>query len=703
LVCLPTGDGKSYVFQLLASIGYGANDGLPGVTLVITPTVALAMDHERAAKELGISGHRMAYFGGIPSEERRDMINRIRNGTQGLCFASPEAACGLLRPALIDAAKAGMFRTFVLDEAHLVDAWGANFRAAFQVLSGLRAEFMKVAPTPSKPRTLLLSATLTAATIGTLKTLFPGDLPGDTGFGLVTAAQLRPEIDYWVAGPVRAAERERRVVEAILHMPRPAILYVTEVAHAKKWHRELRKLGFSRLSVMTGDTSPQEKTKIVLDWHEGRLDLVVGTSAFGLGIDNPHVRTVIHACVPETLDRFYQEVGRGGRDGHSAASIIIPAGNYSPEWKDDYYTARGLNNVRLLKIETAHRRWSGMFKRQALFEGDDVFRMRVDGRPGLESEYIDMIGEKNTEWNVRVLTLMANAGMIELLGPDSNVVGAGDMEDPEVDGEAVDADSVRLIEQFQRIKITQPGHLDIAKWQELVEPHREKVDAAHRDNLDRMFGFLDMKECAADTLAPVYRLSWAADANEAPVSLEVAIACGGCPNCRALGRRRETQLTQNARHPWSMVRPLLSPASELVDAGNRVVIYYSNQLNSRALRRWTEALAVLVSSGVHNLITLPGAPIVPEAVQDKVKGIALFSANCLPPRDYLPPGPTMVIVPANCLLTERLLRRREFGDEHFIFVPREADYPDMPCIPLRSRFEGSEFANLDIFIQQVNS
>lgn len=703
LVCLPTGDGKSYIFQLVASIGYGAKDGLPGVTLVVTPTVALAMDHQRAAKELCIAEHRLTYEAGMPVDERMDMMRRIRNGTQELCFASPEATCGVLRPALMAAAAAGFLRTIVVDEAHLVDAWGANFRASFQVLSGLRAEFLKAAPAPARPRTLLLSATLTAATVETLKTLFPGEPMDGPSFELVSAAQLRPEIEYWVAKPTGAAERARRVIEALLHMPRPAILYVTEVEHARQWYEELRKLGFRRLGMMTGKSPDDERRRVVQDWHDGQLDLVVGTSAFGLGIDNPHVRTVVHACVPETLDRFYQEVGRGGRDGCSSASIIVPRREYGSRARDDYDTARGLNHRRLLTVETAHRRWSAMFNRHdKQFEGDGVFRLRVDGPPGLESGYIDMVGETNTEWNVRALTLMANAGLIELLGPDSIVRSMDDVEQTDADTEIVEAESVKRIEQFQRVRVLDPRHLDIAVWQDVVEPHRERMEAAHFENLRRMFRFLKGKECAADTLAPVYQFDWRRGDVEEPVfPVHVATACGGCPDCRAHGRQRETEPAQFAKHPWPPMTRILPPALDLLDNSNRVVIFYPDELNNRMLRRWGEALAALVACGVRNLIVLPGAPIAPTDVQERVPGIAVFAADKLPPRDYLPPGPTAVIIPRSISLTERPLRPREATDRHFLFAHRDAEDPAMPGVLLRSRFEGPQLASLDLFIQRM--
>jgi hypothetical protein len=159
LICLPTGDGKSFIFQLVGELGF--SDAGSGVTLVITPTVALALDHERAAHDLGFPNSPLAYRSG---DENLQIIDGIRNGTQQLCFASPEATCGRLQPALMQAARSGLLRTIVVDEAHLVETWGANFRSEFQLLAGVRRSLLSVAAGPA-PRTLLLSATVTEETI----------------------------------------------------------------------------------------------------------------------------------------------------------------------------------------------------------------------------------------------------------------------------------------------------------------------------------------------------------------------------------------------------------------------------------------------------------------------------------------------------------------------------------------------------------
>ena len=687
IICLPTGDGKSFVFQSVASVGYGAQDGVPGVTLVVTPTVSLALDHQRAAAETGLFPVPTAYVGGILEEDSQLIRDRIVEGTQGLCFAAPESVCGSLREPLLNAAKAGFLRAIVVDEAHLVDAWGTHFRPSFQLVSGLRKELLDIAPSDLMPRTLLMSATMTDETVATLRTLFPGHLSGSTDVELLSAAQLRPEIEYWAADPVHQSERDRRVREAIFHMPRPAILYVTRVEEAERWYNDLGNRGFNRLGVMTGRSSSSERDKLIEEWRAQRLDLVVGTSAFGLGIDNQHVRTVIHACVPETLDRFYQEVGRGGRDGRAAASIIVP---YRAEresyWdRDDFRMARSLNQRRLISVERGLERWRGMFyHRDTTQEGDGVFQLRVDGAPGSGPTDIDMIGTSNTEWNVRTLTLMANAGLVELLGPAAQSITAEEN-----------------LGHFQRLKTLDPSHLHPDTWANLVEPQRKRMAAANRWNLQQMQRFLLRQECVADVLAPVYALKWPPYTSEATGLLPVAAACGGCPYCRAVGTSREPAVPMT--HDYSSAPPskVSHPASELLDNNGRVVIFYDSDTTRRQLRRWTEALGKLAGCGVRKFISLPGAPVNLAEVQRVREDAVIFSSSRLPPRDDLPPGPVAVIVPGGRTLPGRVLRPRNPADAHFIFVDAQAEHPDVPGVRLRERFEGPQ-VDLDLFMERMS-
>ncbi len=677
-ITLPTGDGKSFVFQLLAALE--TDLGVPGVTLVVTPTSALAEDHAIAARDLGFGSHRLAYTSGVSAEERHQMLDRIRMGTQGLCFSSPEAVCTTLHPALLHAARVGFLRAIVIDEAHLVDAWGANFRASFQALSGVRAELIEASPSNRAPKTLLLSATMTTTTIETLRALFADG--GDLGLNFLSAVQLRPEIEYWVSPEISGVVQRERVLETVLHMPRPAILYATEVEKAHKWYELLHGQGFRRIGLMTGKSSASDRHNVIHGWREGTLDLVVGTSAFGLGIDNPNVRCVVHACVPETLDRFYQEVGRGGRDGGGTASVIIPT-------ERDVGIARSLNRPQLLTIERAINRWQSMINhKRSSYEGNNVFRLAVDVPPGVGNGRQDMGGDLNTEWHIRTLTLMANAKMIRLLGPDNETMKS--IEETSGEEEELDEIGSNLFQQYQRVRLDDPMHPSIEHWQEVVSPLRERLVGSNRTNFQRMVQLLRGGNCIADLLAPIYEIEVNSHSYQTSHrAVHVATACAGCPDCRSAGRAKLTEHARNTAFAWPFEREIDNTARSVLGRGNRTVIFYSDEDmgDVRRTRRWIEALAKLVSCGVWNWIIPPDALITAADIQKVARAWPLFHSADLPPNS-LPQGHTGVILGREALVTTLLLRVRPPGSSHFLFLHADAMDPDRPDRRLQDGFEG---------------
>ena len=462
--------------------------------------------------------------------------------------------------------------------------------------------------------------------------------------------------------------------------------------------------GLKRIARLTGKSSSAERAKVVDDWQDRKLDLVVGTSAFGLGIDNPNVRTIVHACVPETLDRFYQEAGRGGRDGRVAASVIIPAKEDGYNWRhDDFRTARSLNSQRLLTIEVARRRWHAMFNNpHKKSEGNGVFQLYVDVSPGVDPDHIDMVGETNTGWNQRTLTLMANSGMIELLGsaPGREAESSASPE-PEVSNSPLD-ETPGQRREIQRVRVIDPSHLELSSWEKQVEPHRTKTTSAYRNNLSRMFRFLDANECAAELLSPVYEVDWPPSPLGSSVSIPVAKACAGCNYCRSIGIRRVPERPQIPKIPWPQAQTVSTPASRLLDASNRLLVSYDSDLDRRSTRRWCEGLAKLATCGVRNLIVPPGGPIQARDVQDQLPHLPIFVSVEVAPRDYLPPGPVAVIIPPGYEIPKLLLRPREPADAHFIFAHRHAVDPDSPGVKLSDRFDGPQLASLDLFIHRVN-
>lgn len=224
---------------------------------------------------------------------------------------SPEVALGAARELLIEAAQdpsqklpglEAHLTTFFVDEAHIIESWGRSFRPDFQRLPGLVEALRESNPAL---RTVLLSATVNDAARAELKRAY-----GTAEFLAVEAKVARYEFDLVHTRIETAAERDALLVRLIDRLPRPAIIYTTLVKHAERLHDAINVNGYKRLALFTGQVDDgTSRLRIVSDWRAGNIDLVVATSAFGMGIDKDDVRAVIHACVPESPSRYYQEIG----------------------------------------------------------------------------------------------------------------------------------------------------------------------------------------------------------------------------------------------------------------------------------------------------------------------------------------------------------------------------------------------------------
>ena len=317
LAVMPTGAGKSLTYQLPAVM-------LPGTCVVISPLIALMHDQLRAATANGI---RAATLTSADSEEyREETIDRFRAGELDLLYVAPERASqGHFRELLSTAPIC----LFAIDEAHCVSEWGHDFRPDYRLLRPLMDAF------PAVPR-LALTATADANTRADIITQL--GLPDD---GLIIAGFDRPNIRYVVRhrdNPVR------QLTTLMAEQPGPGIVY----APTRKKVEDLA----VKLAAATGRT--------VLPYHAG-LDpqtrganqaafvasedmVIVATVAFGMGIDKPDVRFVAHAGVPKSIESYYQETGRAGRDGDDAMALMLWAA-------DDFARARH----RLGEVEE-HRR-----------------------------------------------------------------------------------------------------------------------------------------------------------------------------------------------------------------------------------------------------------------------------------------------------------------------------------------------------------
>jgi CRISPR/Cas system-associated exonuclease Cas4 (RecB family) len=322
------------------------------------PTVALAIDQYRAARELPLLSHLDArYFAADdPDFSAQQVADAVRAGSTRLLFTSPEACVsGRLRYVIDELASQGRLDHVVIDEAHMVGTWGIYFRVDFQLLSTHWRQWRE--RSGHNLRTVLLSATFTPECREGLKILFPSD-----DWSEFTSQRLRPEISYYVKNFDSSADRDGAVLECIWQLPRPAILYTTRVEDAYSFHRRLQHDDFRRVECFTGETPRVQRRGLLERWRGDDIDVMVATSAFGLGVDKPDVRTILHACIPENLDRFYQEVGRAGRDGYSAVSVLLAT-------KRDVHVANGMGPS-LLRPETIQQRWESLWRTHECVDSD---------------------------------------------------------------------------------------------------------------------------------------------------------------------------------------------------------------------------------------------------------------------------------------------------------------------------------------------
>jgi ATP-dependent DNA helicase RecQ len=413
MVSMPTGSGKSLLFQIAALQGRRTQPG--ACVVVITPTIALAMDHARTLSGMQGLEESRALTGDTAPTEANAIVDAFRRGEIPVLLLSPEKA---LNPALaahlaeaatghspLHGLDARLTHLFV-DEAHIVESWGRSFRPDFQRLPSLLSALRQANP---EIRAVLLSATLPLAARQVLQTTWR--LQGD--WLEVDAHTPRYEHDIVVAHYPGPAQRSGILDHVIDRAPRPLIVYVTEVGAAEALHAHLTATqGYGRTAVFTGETNSRDRARIIRDWAVDKLDLVVATSAFGMGIDKPDVRSVIHVCLPESPARWYQEIGRASRDGGQGLAVCLFTDGAGDS---DVSQAFGLASTGWLTREKAVPRWRAMIKLASNLRWEEGRRrMTLDldvVREGLKRH----AGDYNRGWNRGLLTLMQRAGALTVL------------------------------------------------------------------------------------------------------------------------------------------------------------------------------------------------------------------------------------------------------------------------------------------------
>ena len=294
---LPTGGGKSVCYQVPAL-------ALPGVTLVVTPLISLMQDQVRRARAGGL---RADYLSATRSaDERRAVLAGARRGALDLLFVAPERLeLESFRRALGDVEV----RLLTVDEAHCISEWGHEFRPSYRRIGALRALVhcpvlaLTATATPDVRRDVVES-------LGLRRPL------------VVVRSFDRPNLSWSVAERRGLPERIRETYRLLARRPGPAIVYAPTRSTVEAVRDRLAGFGVHTSSYHAGLPGP-ERTAVQTAFMEGRSRVVVATNAFGMGIDKADVRTVVHVGLPATLEAYYQEAGRAGRDGEASSCVAF--------------------------------------------------------------------------------------------------------------------------------------------------------------------------------------------------------------------------------------------------------------------------------------------------------------------------------------------------------------------------------------------
>ncbi|KQM64249.1 ATP-dependent DNA helicase RecQ [Sphingomonas sp. Leaf17] len=293
LAVMPTGAGKSLCYQLPSVI-------MDGCCVVVSPLIALMHDQLRAAEAVGI---RAATLTSV-DQNRAETIERFRAGNLDLLYIAPERASGSGFRDLLGQARLSLF---AIDEAHCVSEWGHDFRPDYRLLRPLLDTF------PDVPR-LALTATADAHTRADI--LDQLGIPQD---GLIVSGFDRPNIRYLISPK---ANTTKQIADVVASQPGPGIVYAQTRAATEKLAEQLGRMGRPVRAYHAG-LDPHIRQKNQADFVASEDMVICATVAFGMGIDKPDVRFVAHAGLPKSIEAYYQETGRAGRDGDPAIAHLF--------------------------------------------------------------------------------------------------------------------------------------------------------------------------------------------------------------------------------------------------------------------------------------------------------------------------------------------------------------------------------------------
>jgi ATP-dependent DNA helicase RecQ len=298
IAVMPTGAGKSLCYQLPAL-------HMPGTTIVVSPLIALMKDQCDKLNELGVTARQVNST--IPDRDVAATLDEIRAGDVDFVFATPER---LEDPAFLKVLGATTIDLFVIDEAHCISEWGHDFRPAFLSLGSAIKSL-------GSPRLLALTATATPQVLEDVARQLGMREPRAFNLGV-----YRANLRYQVHHTASDIAKQQRLVQLLRATDGTGIVYVATVKQCDAVARVLEAEGLP-VERYHGRLGARVRTEAQDRFMAGALKAIVATNAFGMGIDKPDIRFVVHYDMPGSLESYYQESGRAGRDGEPADCVLL--------------------------------------------------------------------------------------------------------------------------------------------------------------------------------------------------------------------------------------------------------------------------------------------------------------------------------------------------------------------------------------------
>ena len=302
LAVMPTGGGKSLCYQIPALMQ-------ESLTVIVSPLISLMKDQVDSLLQSSVADAATLHSGLSP-EERWEVERRVRTGEVKMLYVAPERLRSLEFVLALRRAGVGLF---VVDEAHCISEWGHNFRPDYLFLPRAVRDL-------GNPPVLALTATATPRVrkdiLRSLKMRSPE---------VVVTSFNRPNLTYRVRPAKEKKHKLPHILDVIRASPPPGIVYATTRKECEELSRDLRRSGVDAGAYHAGMSSA-ERASIQERFMTDELDVVVATIAFGMGVDKPNVRFVIHSSVPGSLPAYIQESGRAGRDGEKAECVVLYRG-----------------------------------------------------------------------------------------------------------------------------------------------------------------------------------------------------------------------------------------------------------------------------------------------------------------------------------------------------------------------------------------